>query len=96
LKVNELALLGWTGVPKKRGLNLKACLQKLLKTHVEKMSVYSPEQMLLKTKRVKISSNYVDENTIGYQKSATNGAKSRTFEVWTQSSQPLKPSTARK
>ena len=39
---------------KKRGSNLKLSLQKLLKTHVEKMSTFGPEQKLLKTKQVKV------------------------------------------
>jgi hypothetical protein len=39
---------------KKRGSNLKASLQKLLKTHVEKMSTFGSEQKLLKTKQVKV------------------------------------------
>ena len=39
---------------RKRGLILKVCLQKLLKTHVEKMSTFRPEQKLLKTKPVKV------------------------------------------
>ena len=39
---------------KKGGSILKVCLQKLLKTHVEKMSTFRPEQKLLKTKLVKV------------------------------------------
>ena len=39
---------------KKGGLNLKVSLQKLLKTNVEKMSAFGPEQKLLKTKPVKV------------------------------------------
>ena len=46
---------------KKGGLNLKVCLQKLMKTHIEKMSTFGPEQKLLKTQRLKFSSNYIDE-----------------------------------
>ena len=39
---------------KKRGSNLKVSLQKLLKTHVEKMSTFGSVQKLLKTKPVKV------------------------------------------
>jgi hypothetical protein len=39
---------------KKGGLNLKVSLQKLLKTHIEKMSTFEPEQKLLKTQQVKV------------------------------------------
>ena len=43
---------------KKRGSNLKVSLQKLLKTHVEKMSTFGPVQKLLKTSKLKFSSDY--------------------------------------
>jgi len=46
---------------KKGGLNLKVSLQKLLKTHVEKMSTFGPEQKLLKKSHLKFSSNYIYE-----------------------------------
>jgi hypothetical protein len=39
---------------KKRGLNLRVSLQKLLKTHIERMSTFESEQKLLKTKQVKV------------------------------------------
>jgi hypothetical protein len=39
---------------KKRGSNLKVSLQKLLKTHVEKMSTFGSVQKLLKTKQVMV------------------------------------------
>jgi len=39
---------------KKGGLNLEVSLQKLLKTRVEKMSTFGPEQKLLKTQQVKV------------------------------------------
>jgi hypothetical protein len=35
---------------KKGDANIEVCLQKLLKTHVEKMSVFESKQKLLKTK----------------------------------------------
>jgi len=46
---------------KKRGLNLKVSLQKLLKTHVEKMSASGSEQKLQKTSKLKFSLNYIYE-----------------------------------
>jgi hypothetical protein len=45
----------------KGGLNFGVSLQKLLKTHVEKMSTFGPEQMLLKTSQLKFSSDYIYE-----------------------------------
>jgi hypothetical protein len=47
---------------KKGDLILKVCLQKLLKTHIEKMSVSEPEQKLMIRNGLKISSKYVDDN----------------------------------
>jgi hypothetical protein len=41
---------GRRGAKKKGDANIEVCLQKLLKTHVEKMSVFEAEQKLLKTK----------------------------------------------
>ena len=41
---------GGRGAEKKGYANIEVCLQKLLKTHVEKMSVFESEQKLLKTK----------------------------------------------
>ena len=38
------------GAEKKGDANIEVCLQKLLKTHVEKMSAFESEQKLLKTK----------------------------------------------
>jgi hypothetical protein len=46
---------------KKGDLILKVSLHMLLKTNVEKMSAFGSEQILLKTKNLKISSKYVIE-----------------------------------
>jgi hypothetical protein len=51
---------------KKGGLNLEVSLQKLLKTHVEKMSAFGPEQKLLKTRQLRFYSNHIDEKYGSY------------------------------
>ena len=53
LRLNELSFDGRRAARKKRGAKIKDSLQKLLKTHVEKMSAFGSEQKLLKTKPVK-------------------------------------------
>jgi len=57
---------------------MKVSMQKLLKTNVEKMSAFGSEQMLLKTRYLGFSSEYVDENKRGYSKcEATDQAASQ-------------------
>jgi hypothetical protein len=53
LKLNRLAVRVLGGLRKKGDSILKVRLQKLLKTHIEKMSLFGSEQKLLKNKLVK-------------------------------------------
>jgi len=53
LKLNRLAVRVGVKLEEKGESILKVCLQKLLKTHVEKMSLFRNEQKLLKNKLVK-------------------------------------------
>jgi len=53
LNLNSLAVRFGAKLRKKGDSILKVCLQKLLKTHVEKMSFLESEQKLLKNKLVK-------------------------------------------
>ena len=53
LKLNRLAVRVLGGLRKKGDSILKVRLQKLLKTHIEKMSLLGSEQKLLKNKLVK-------------------------------------------
>jgi len=53
LNLNSLAVRFGAKLGKKGDSILKVCLQKLLKTHVEKMSFLGSEQKLLKNKLVK-------------------------------------------
>jgi hypothetical protein len=50
LKLNDLNLDGGSGAARKGDLKMKVSMQKLLKTNVEKMSLFGSEQKLLKTK----------------------------------------------
>ena len=47
---------------KKWGSILKVSLQKLMKTHIEKMSTFVPVQKLMKTSKLRFSSDYIYEN----------------------------------
>ncbi len=53
MTLNELVLRCRVATPKKGGLIFEVSLQKLLKTHVEKMSTFWSEQKLLKTEQVR-------------------------------------------
>jgi len=50
MKLKQLSYSLWPGREKTRGVKMKDSLAMLLKTNVEKMSIFSPLAMLMKTK----------------------------------------------
>jgi len=62
LKLKGLPPQASVGAQKKGESDLKVSQQKLLKTNVEKMSAFVLPQKMMKTRDLKISSKYVDEN----------------------------------
>jgi hypothetical protein len=57
---------GGQGREKKGELNMRREFGKLLKTHIENMSVFRLSTMLMKTNELKPSLHDVDENKGGY------------------------------
>ncbi|HMD84433.1 MAG TPA: hypothetical protein VKO18_06995 [Terriglobia bacterium] len=67
-------------VAKKKGKKLRQNFLKLLKTHVEKMSVYRSLAMLMKPKKLKPLSGDVDENKVE-RRGTRNREKSKVARV---------------
>ena len=60
---------------------MKVCLQKLLKTNVEKMSLLGLVEKSMKTSQLKISSKYVDDNNDTYEIAGAGSKMGRSAHI---------------